>query len=190
MQRHRTKHRPLAVLALVASLVSLQPALAAAQDPDPERQAQLDEAARLTFESAREAYAAGDYETALRRFQQAYELSGRPGLLYNIAQALDRLRRDEETVEYLRRYLREAPDARNRDEVEARIAVLDRAIAEQRAREAAAANNAQNVAASEADAGAGADTTPSGGAGSIPRSSSPPPGSPWWGAASPSPSGS
>ncbi|HEY8429393.1 MAG TPA: tetratricopeptide repeat protein [Sandaracinaceae bacterium] len=95
-------------------------------------QSQLDEAARLTFESAREAFVAGDYETALQRFRQAYQLSPRPGLLYNIAQTLDRLRRDEETLEALREYLRAAPDAPNRAEVESRIRVLERALAERR----------------------------------------------------------
>lgn len=95
-------------------------------------QSQLDEAARLTFESAREAFVAGDYETALARFRQAYQLSQRPGLLYNIAQTLDRLRRDEETLTALRDYLNAAPDAPNRSEVEARIRVLERALAERR----------------------------------------------------------
>lgn len=107
------------------------PATAAAQ----EDQSQLDEAARLTFEQARADFTAGRYEQALTRFRQAYQLSPRPGLLYNIAQTLDRLRRDEETVEALRDYLEAAPDAPNRTEVEARIRVLDAALAERRAAE-------------------------------------------------------
>lgn len=109
---------------------SLLPVAAAAQSE------QLDEAARLTFESAREAFVAGDYEGALARFRQAYQLSPRPGLLYNIAQSLDRLRRDDETLQTLREYLRVMPDAGNRSEVEARIRVLERAVAERRAAEA------------------------------------------------------
>ena len=109
-------------LALLAGSTS-----AAAQDSNDQ---QLDEAARLTFESAREAFVAGDYENALARFRQAYQLSQRPGLLYNIAQTLDRLRRDEETLQALRDYLAAAPDAANRSEVEARIRVLERAIAD------------------------------------------------------------
>lgn len=113
-------------LSLVILLASSFGSVAAAQET------QLDEAARLTFESAREAFVAGDYETALARFRQAYQLSPRPGLLYNIAQSLDRLRRDEETVQVLREYLRAAPDAPNRSEVEARIRVLERSIAEHR----------------------------------------------------------
>lgn len=100
-------------------------ATAAAQDAP----SQLDEAARLTFESAREDFEAGRYEQALARFRQAYQLSPRPGLLYNIAQTLDRLRRDEETVQALRDYLAADPNAQNRAEVEARIRVLDEALA-------------------------------------------------------------
>ncbi len=115
-------------------------ALATTAFAQPQDQSQLDEAARLTFESAREAFVAGDYETALARFRQAYQLSARPGLLYNIAQTLDRLRRDEETLQALRDYLSAAPDAPNRSEVEARIRVLERAIAERRQAEPPAAS--------------------------------------------------
>ncbi len=123
-----------AAAALIAALtlaLTLAPA-AHAQDASPPPSGQepaqtdaLDEAARLTFESAREAFVAGDYETALVRFRQAYQLSNRPGLLYNIAQTLDRLRRDEETVQALRDYLAAYPAAPNRSEVEARIRVLE-----------------------------------------------------------------
>lgn len=119
--------RTYALASLVLAAVALPSGARAQQD-----QNQLDEAARLTFESAREAFVAGDYENALARFRQAYQLSPRPGLLYNIAQTLDRLRRDDETLAALRDYLRAAPDAQNRSEVEARIRVLERAIAERR----------------------------------------------------------
>ena len=86
--------------------LALPGGIALAQEQDQAQdQSQLDEAARLTFESARQAFVAGDYEAALARFRQAYQLSARPGLLYNIAQTLDRLRRDEETVAALREYL-------------------------------------------------------------------------------------
>lgn len=117
------------VLALVSLLTVSAWAGAAAQAQ--EQPSQLDEAARLTFEQAREDFVAGRYEQALVRFRQAYELSPRPGLLYNIAQTLDRLRRDEETVAALREYLAAVPDAPNRPEVEARIRVLDQALARQ-----------------------------------------------------------
>lgn len=112
------------------SLASLSFApCASAQDDVGPADGQADEAARLTFELARQAFVAGDYETALQRFRQAYNLSARPGLLYNIAQTLDRLRRDEETVAALREYLEALPDSPNRAEVEARIRVLEDSLA-------------------------------------------------------------
>ena len=89
----------------------------------------LDQAARRVFVSASQAFAAGEYEVALERFKQAYSLSPRPTLLYNIAATLDRLRRDAEAVEALKRYLEAVPDADDRTEIEARIRVLEAAEA-------------------------------------------------------------
>ncbi|MEM6958290.1 MAG: hypothetical protein AAF645_21585 [Myxococcota bacterium] len=115
-----------------------------AQVAGPQIDEELDEAARITFNRARAAFDSGDYETALTRFRQAYELSPRPTLLYNIAATLDRLRRDEETADMLRQYLEAVPDAPDRVEIEARLNVLDNAIAERR--------QAQDAAAAEAAA--------------------------------------
>jgi len=88
-----------------------------------------DEEARAVFSAGREAYARGDYEAALESFRQAYELSGRPELQFNIAQAADRLRRDREARDAFEAYLRAIPDAPNRVEVEARLRVLREEIA-------------------------------------------------------------
>ena len=114
----------MALAAMLACLTFVD--AAKAQQPNE----QLDEAARLTFQSAREAFVGGDYERALGLFRQAYNLSQRPGLLYNIAQTLDRLRRDAETLQALRDYLQAYGDAPNRQEVEARIRVLEASIDE------------------------------------------------------------
>lgn len=124
-------YRFCAALAVVFAIVAATP-VAHAQQPNE----QLDEAARLTFESAREAFVAGDYERALGLFRQAYNLSQRPGLLYNIAQTLDRLRRDAETLQALREYLEAYPEAPNRTEVEARIRVLEQSVAQDEQRRA------------------------------------------------------
>ncbi|MCB9592336.1 MAG: hypothetical protein H6719_06360 [Sandaracinaceae bacterium] len=115
--------RSCAAFAVAISLMSVT-VVARAQQPSE----QLDEAARLTFESAREAFVAGEYERALGLFRQAYSLSNRPGLLYNIAQTLDRLRRDAEALQALREYLTAYPEAPNRTEVEARIRVLEQSV--------------------------------------------------------------
>lgn len=108
---------------------------AAAQAAD----AAADAEARARFEAGRAAMAAGRIEDALTDFRRAYELSHRPELLYNVAIAADRLRRDEEALSAFERYLAEMPpDVENRAAVESRIAVLRETIAEEEAEEAAA----------------------------------------------------
>ncbi len=88
-----------------------------------------DAEARLMFEAGARAYEAGDYEAALRRYEEAYELSGRPALLFNIGTAHERLRHDREALEAYQRFLEEVPDASNRSFVEGRIELLSRSAA-------------------------------------------------------------
>lgn len=102
--------------------------------PAPDQASQEDAAARLLFNSAREAFAAGNYEVALQRFQQAYDLSHRSALLYNIGTTLDRMRRDREALAAFERFLAEDATSPNRSEVEARVRVLREAIEAEDAR--------------------------------------------------------
>ncbi|GAB4204755.1 MAG: hypothetical protein OHK0013_19950 [Sandaracinaceae bacterium] len=88
-----------------------------------------DEEARRVFAQGRDAYAAGDYEAALNAFRDAYALSHRPELQFNIGQAADRLRRDREARDAFEAYLAAVPFAANRVEVEARLRVLREEIA-------------------------------------------------------------
>jgi len=97
----------------------------------------LDSAARALFEDGRHAFETGDFETALSRFQQAYEISHRVPLLWNIAATLDRLRRDEEALDMFEQYIAAAPEAANREEVMGRIRVLREAVQARRAETAA-----------------------------------------------------
>lgn len=147
-------HRHIAVasvaaltLVLVALTLVLAAPAAAQQEAEEGEQSELDDrAARVTYEAGREAFAGGDYETALERFQQAYRLSPRPTLLYLVAQTYDRLRRDEEALTALQQYIEERPDAPNREEIEARITVLQAAVDERHASE-----EAQRATEAEAD---------------------------------------
>lgn len=84
--------------------------------------------ARRLYEAGEVAFRSGRYEDALERFRDAYELSERPELLYNIASTAERLRRDEEALDGYRRYLDALPTAHNRDEVAARIQILERSL--------------------------------------------------------------
>lgn len=135
---------------LVAVLVS-SPAFAQPEATEnPTIDVELDEAARITFQRARTAFDAGDYETALSRFRQAYELSPRPQLLYNIAATLDRLRRDVEAVAALRAFLAASPTTPDRVEIEARIRVLDGIIQQREDQQTAAREVEEQRAADEA----------------------------------------
>jgi tetratricopeptide (TPR) repeat protein len=107
------------------AVVSAQEAGAGVQNSDA---ASSDAVARGLFEAARASYAAGKYEDALKYFQQAYDLSQRAALLYNIGQAADRLHQDQRTVEAFRLYLERVPDAPNRAEVEGRLRSLERLV--------------------------------------------------------------
>ena len=84
-----------------------------------------DHEARQLFEAGEVAFADGRFENALRRFKDAYELSPRPQLLFNIGASAERLRRDEEALDAYQAYLEAMPDAPNRAQVEARIDVIE-----------------------------------------------------------------
>lgn len=77
------------------------------------------------------AYEDGRFEDALRYFQQSYELSPRPQLLYNIGQAADRARMDDVALDALRRYLGSSVEIADeeRRRIEARAQALEAAIA-------------------------------------------------------------
>ncbi len=117
----------LALVALTLGLVaSSSLSHACAQEAD---SALTDEEARGLFEAGRSAYTAGRFEDALEHFQRAFELSDRPMLLFNIAQTLDRLRRDEEALSTFERFLELVPDAENHAQVESRMRILRETLA-------------------------------------------------------------
>ena len=93
-----------------------------------------DTEARALYVAGRAAVEGGRFADARRHFVRAWELTGRPFLLYEIGRACDLLRRDAEALEAFGRYLREVPDAANRDEVRGRVEVLRRSVRAARAR--------------------------------------------------------
>ena len=115
---------PAATLARQSARTPPPPA-AAVPTPEEARDTQ----ARELFEQGRAAFTAARFAEALDLFRQAYALSERHALLYNIGQAADRLRLDRDALEAFDRYLAEIPDAENRIEVETRIGVLRETIA-------------------------------------------------------------
>ena len=87
---------------LIATLLvsTLAPATALAQPSSADEQE-----ARATFQAARLSYENGRYEDAYGMFARAHELSGRHILLYNMGQAADRARMDDEAIDAFDRYL-------------------------------------------------------------------------------------
>jgi hypothetical protein len=101
---------------------------AQAEEAAPAEAEAADAEARLLFEAGARAFEDGRFEVALARFREAYALSHQPMLLYNIGQAADRVRLDREAFVAFEAYLAAVPDARNRREVEGRVAALRRVI--------------------------------------------------------------
>jgi len=91
-------------------------------------------AAKKAFATGTQAYTNGEFKAALTSFRRAYDLTGSPDLLYNIATVSDRMRRDEEALRAYEGYLEARPDSADREHVASRIDVLRAAIeARQRA---------------------------------------------------------
>jgi tetratricopeptide (TPR) repeat protein len=90
------------------------------------------------YERATRAYDVGKYNEAIEDYQKAYEIGGDPPMLYNIAQAYRLNDQPVEAVRFYRRYLQRAPGARNREDVERKIADLEKTIEERRKAAAAA----------------------------------------------------
>jgi hypothetical protein len=90
----------------------------------PEQKAEM----RAHYERATRAYDIQKYDEAIDEYQKAYEVSGDPPMLYNIAQAFRLSDRPAEAIRYYRRYLQRAPDTRVRDDVERKIANLQALI--------------------------------------------------------------
>src|SRR5262245_11232393 len=117
-----TSSGPLILSALL--LAAPRPALAQMT------QAQKDEV-KLHYQRATRAYDLQKYLEAIDEYQKAYEISGDPPMLYNIAQAYRLADQPAEAARYYRRFLQRMPSARNREDVERKIADQER-IAEQR----------------------------------------------------------
>ena len=93
--------------------------------------AATDQRARELFQKGDVAYSEGRYEEALAAFQEAYDLSGRSQLLFNVSNALERLGRYQEAVDALDKYLASGK-AKDRDVVQKRLANLKKRVEEQK----------------------------------------------------------
>lgn len=110
------------VSALLVCSMWWVPSLALAQAGDDE--------ARRHFRLAEAHYANGSFEDAAREFEEAYRLSQRPQLLYNLYLAYRDAADLSRAAHALRRYLELVPDAEGASMLRGRLAALDRELAE------------------------------------------------------------
>ena len=73
-----------------------------------------------------------EFDKAVLAFEEGYRLRPDPVFLYNLGQSHRLLGHHERAAYFYRAYLRTAPDATNRAEVEARVASLEKLLATQR----------------------------------------------------------
>lgn len=97
---------------------------AAQPHPAPAPGGERDQQARVLFEQGRAAYDDGNYRDAWAAFHEAYRLSARPELLFNIGQTADRMGHDADAIKAFSLYLKRLPDAPNRRDVENRVRAL------------------------------------------------------------------
>lgn len=126
----RAFERSLSVVLAVGLATSAGSAQAAspAPQPSPTRQdaPEATDAERLRdlFARGQAAFDAGSYRSAVEAFEEAFELSNDPTLLFNISVCYDRLGEYGTALEYLDRYERLSDEA-DADEVERRRASLE-----------------------------------------------------------------
>ena len=117
--------------ALVVAVAA--PATVAAQGADPpaaETAGDADTRARDAYKKGDALYAEGDYEGAIEQFKLAYDLSQRPALLFNLANAYERVGRYAEALEALEGYAPTAPET-DRERIRKRIDSLRKRVEEE-----------------------------------------------------------
>lgn len=120
-------------------------ARAQAGSSEQEKEAQ----AKVMYNNGVTLYEEGSYEAAIVAFRKAYELSGRHALLYNIANAQERLGRTQDAIDTLNTYRAYAmPD--EAESLERRLRAMERRMEEER-----------RIAKEKADAEAAAAANPS-----------------------------
>jgi tetratricopeptide (TPR) repeat protein len=110
--------RGVAVVALVCAAVA--PAAALTED---------EERAKAHFLAGQSYYDQASYADALKEFNEAYRISKRPALLYNIARCNEGLGDLDKAVASLQDYLAQAPNADDREAVQQRIKNLQDRLA-------------------------------------------------------------
>ena len=109
--------------ARIANLIALRARQRAPLIASPPARSALTAEARAFFERGAKLFRRGRYEAALVAFSAARRFAELPELTYNLAVTSERLERWDDAIAYYRAYLREAKDAADAEQIEARIRV-------------------------------------------------------------------
>lgn len=148
----RSRWRGSIAVSMAAALALIAPVCASAQES-------TDERARAQFRLAEAHYANGSFLEAAHGFEQAYELSNRPELLYNVYVAYRDAGDLTRSRDALRLYLERMPETDGASRLRARLEALERMTGRTAATSAGAATDSSPSSAGEPAAG------PAGGAG-------------------------
>jgi hypothetical protein len=100
--------------------------------------AQADEQkARAAFRLGNAHYENGEFVEAAQEFEEAYQFSGKPALLYNIYLAYRDANQPKKAADALRNYLQQSKDVPNREQLESKLRALEKGLQEEREKKAA-----------------------------------------------------
>jgi hypothetical protein len=111
------------VSALVAAFLCVTPVVAHAESSD---EAEITAMAKEHYKLGLDAYKNAKYPEAIKELKKAYLLKRLPALLLNIGATYRKMGDVDNAVYYYKKYLAEAPDARDRGDVEKTLAELDK----------------------------------------------------------------
>jgi tetratricopeptide (TPR) repeat protein len=118
---------------MLSRVIALALILAATFAWCPPVQAQVDRKseakAKDHYKKGMRLYDLGRFDEAVQEFETAYQYKEDPFYIYNLAQAHRRAGHPEKALELYRTYLRKAPAAADREDVERRIAALEKSLA-------------------------------------------------------------
>jgi len=121
--------RRAAIAWALVSAALLVPVASIAQGEPPaeaEKPKEVDlEQAKAKYEEGKGHYQAEKYEEALAAFTEAYNLSNKPDLLFNLGVCSEKLGQNKKAIAYYELYLEENPDATDRDDVTKRLEALE-----------------------------------------------------------------
>src|SRR5678815_3855263 len=109
--------------AVLAAGICTAPARAAAQPKGAAKNDPKAEALELFNQSA-DLYRQGKFDEAAKLLEKAYAIHPEPVLLYNLGRAYEGLGENQKAVDAYTRYLKDAPDAKDRGALEKRIETL------------------------------------------------------------------